>query len=117
MDSLFGLPPNAPRHVVKPRSITLLTSQWHAVYRHNPKDPNSTALIPVIGIAAVEVTDTQTGDSITSFRPYVIMPNGEITDAVALDGFVCLVSDDQLIDEEMEDHIKDMVAQCTGDDD
>lgn len=120
MSGLFGLDGNdatqpiqaAPKYTTKLRSLMPMTASWHAVYRHNPVDPNELSLIPVIGIATVDIVDLSDPNAPTSstvFRPFVMMPSGTITDAASLGGFVCLVSEEQ--DPEVsEEHVQDTVS-------
>lgn len=118
MSGLFGLDNDAPqpaqaapKYTTKLRSLMAMTASWHAVYRHNPADPDELVLIPVIGIATVEILDYSDPTNVltsTVFRPFVMMPSGTITDAASLTGFVCLVSEEQ--DPEVsEEHVQETV--------
>jgi len=122
MSGLFGLDDNAstpatPRYETKVKSLMPMTASWHAVYRHNPADSDELSLIPVIGIATVDIIDYGGPQAVTStvFRPFVMMPSGTITDAASLDGFLCLVSDEQ--DPEVsEEHVQDTVSALDASD-
>lgn len=118
MSGLFGLDgdtpvsPTTPKYTTRAKALMPMTASWHAIYRHNPSDPEEIALIPVIGIATVEVMDlTNPAAPLTStvFRPFVMLPSGTITDAASLTGFVCLISDEQS-PEVSEDTIQETIS-------
>lgn len=116
MSELFGLPePTAqvPRYVARPKSMMPMASSWFATYRHDPTDKDALAFIPIIGIATVDIEDTVNSTVTTIFRPFVLMPSGNVVDATSLEGFVCLVSDDQS-DLPEEEHIKEIVESMEG---